>query len=278
MPPSILIGDVGSTSGKWALRGDRGTTTFATPGYNPVSQGAVAWQALGEALRQRCQATDNIVYYGSGVASESLARQIGLQLQHIFPGATIEVHSDLLAAARALCGDTPGIVAILGTGSSVCTYDGTQIVHTIPSLGYPHGDEGGGWRIGLDMVRGFYYGTMPEVLRSAFHGLVPDTRQSFLESVKRSAAPNAYLASFATFAASNVAHPWVRECLFDRFKEFAKMQLSAFIGKSEVHFAGGIAKQFEEELREVLKQSGMSCGKIIGDPLPELLNYHNEKL
>ena len=47
-------------------------------------------------------------------------------LAEAFPGSGREYHSDLLAAARGLCGDRTGIVAILGTGSNSCLYDGKR--------------------------------------------------------------------------------------------------------------------------------------------------------
>ena len=65
-------------------------------------------------------------------------------LEDYFPGASIECASDLLAAARALWGDTPGIVAILGTGSNSCSYNGVSITGNVPPGGYILGDEGGG--------------------------------------------------------------------------------------------------------------------------------------
>ena len=61
---------------------------------------------------------------------------------------TVEVYSDLLAAARALCGHEPGIACILGTGSNSCLYDGTGIASNVSPLGYILGDEGSGAVLG----------------------------------------------------------------------------------------------------------------------------------
>ena len=43
-----------------------------------------------------------------------------------FPKAEVEVDSDLLGAARAVCGYEPGIACILGTGANSCLYDGKK--------------------------------------------------------------------------------------------------------------------------------------------------------
>ena len=101
-----------------------------------------------------------IVFYGAGimepavdsvqgkeVAAECLPaglRHLDMCLHKAFPDAAVEYHSDLLAAARGLCGPHPGIVAILGTGSNSCQYDGVRIVRNIRPGGFILGDEGGG--------------------------------------------------------------------------------------------------------------------------------------
>ena len=58
------------------------------------------------------------------------------------------IYSDLLAAARALCGHKPGIACIMGTGSNSCLYDGKAIVSNVSPLGYILGDEGSGAVLG----------------------------------------------------------------------------------------------------------------------------------
>ena len=53
-------------------------------------------------------------------------------LENLFPQTTmIEINSDLLAAARALCGHDEGIACILGTGSNSCYYNGKEIKDNI---------------------------------------------------------------------------------------------------------------------------------------------------
>lgn len=66
----------------------------------------------------------------------------------MFKRAAIEVETDLMGAARALCGHNPGIACILGTGSNSCLYDGRQILANVSPLGYILGDEGSGAVLG----------------------------------------------------------------------------------------------------------------------------------
>lgn len=78
---------------------------------------------------------DAIYFYGAGCAFPEKNRIVEEAITPYIP-APIEVYSDLMAAARALCGSRPGIACILGTGSNSCLYDGTEITEHISPLGF----------------------------------------------------------------------------------------------------------------------------------------------
>lgn len=81
---------------------------------------------------------DAIYFYGAGCAFPEKNRIVEEAITPYIP-APIEVYSDLMAAARALCGSRPGIACILGTGSNSCLYDGTEITGAYLSLGIHSG-------------------------------------------------------------------------------------------------------------------------------------------
>ena len=196
----MLICDMGSTSGKWTAIIGSATDQFFTDGFNPVVH---PLQELQRILRLVLQRFDlpftRVHYYGTGVLSHTKT-EVSEMFSMSFPDARIDVQSDLMGAARATCQMEAGIVGILGTGSNSCVFDGQQVVRSIPSLGYPLGDQGGGWQIGAALVRAYYYKQMPEHLSVEFGSLLPGDREAFLEQLHMSARPNTYLASFATFA------------------------------------------------------------------------------
>ena len=64
----------------------------------------------------------------------------------------IEVDTDMLAAAKASCGRSPGIVCIMGTGSNSCFYDGEKITANVSPLGFILGDEGSGAVLGKLLI------------------------------------------------------------------------------------------------------------------------------
>ena len=77
------------------------------------------------------EAVTEIYFYGAGVSSEKNQATIKQAFLEFFPQAEIEIGWDLLAAARALCGNEPGIACIMGTGSNSCLYDGKNITDNV---------------------------------------------------------------------------------------------------------------------------------------------------
>ena len=57
----------------------------------------------------------------------------------------VRVYSDLLGACHSVLGKNQGTVAILGTGSVVCHFNGNEITEIQGGLGYLLGDEGSGY-------------------------------------------------------------------------------------------------------------------------------------
>ena len=87
-------------------------------------------------------APEAVYFYGTGCSNTQNNLLVKNAIKHHFPKAKIYVDSDLMAAAKALCGDQKGIACILGTGSNSCFYNGKKIVKNSPGLGYVLGDEG----------------------------------------------------------------------------------------------------------------------------------------
>jgi hypothetical protein len=64
-----------------------------------------------------------LYFYGSGCTPAHVPMMVQLMVEELSP-KTVEVHSDLMAAARALCQHEAGMACILGTGANSCLYDG----------------------------------------------------------------------------------------------------------------------------------------------------------
>ena len=152
----ILIADSGSTKTDWVLHdGTAIVLRTTTQGLNPTLQSAEdIYKVLSEELDGKIasDAPDTIYFYGAGCAYETADNRMKEALEQYFVTRDIHIHSDLLAAARALCGHEEGIACILGTGSNSCLFDGEKITDNTPALGYILGDEGSGAHLGRQLV------------------------------------------------------------------------------------------------------------------------------
>ena len=183
----ILIADSGSTKTDWAIVTSASQpVVLNTQGINPVHQsreeivqilreefvGVMGSNPEVQKLRSSAILTPEfpfaVYFYGSGVRPELEPFMTSL-LQETFPQASIvEAHSDLLGAARALCGHNYGIASILGTGANSCLYDGEAIVQHTPALGYILGDEGSGSVLGKRFIHDLYGGKLSEEIKAVF--------------------------------------------------------------------------------------------------------------
>ena len=201
-------------------------------------------------------------------------------LVHVTPGdsPTIEVHSDMLAAARALCGRRPGIACILGTGSNSCYYDGRELRANVPPLGFILGDEGSGAVLGRLLVGDLLKGQLAPALREAFvqdYGL---STADIIERVYRRPFANRFLASFAPFLARHREDAGIHRLLVDAFRAFLTRNVMHYDWQHlPAHFTGSIALHFQPELREAAASVGVQVGQVLASPMEGLIHYHAER-
>ena len=187
----------------------------------------------------------------------------------------ISVGSDLLGAARSLCGTDSGIVCILGTGSNSCYFDGNSITDNVPPLGFILGDEGSGAYIGRRLVGGCLKKQFSDTICRSFLEETKLTVPSIIEKVYRQPMPNRFLASLSPFCARHRDDKEIHNFIVDCFKEFFKRNVAAYKnGGNKVHFIGSIAWFYRHELREAAETEGYSVGKICQTPMDGLVKFH----
>ncbi|MDR1666846.1 MAG: ATPase [Bacteroidales bacterium] len=273
----ILIADSGSTKITWSVvHPDKSVETCCTSGINPFlvsKEGMVA--LIKSELTLSATGISVVWFYGTGALPEKIP-VLKEALSLCFDARRIEVNSDLLAAARALCGNRPGIACILGTGSNSCFYDGKTIVKNVPPLGYLLGDEGGGAYIGRKLLSDIFKNQYPEQLRRAFFAEYPVTTAEVLEHVYRKPFPNRYMAQFAKFVAGHLEFPEMEELVCSSFSDFFRRNLMQYSEASScpVHFTGSIAFYFRQQLEQTAASFGWTVGTVCREPMPGLIDYH----
>lgn len=277
----ILIADSGSTKTDWCF----GTTLhncqiIHTEGINPFH---LTEEKIRQILRESLLAQQpflkeevkTVFFYGAGCTPEKGEKLFGL-LAEAFPYACIQVESDLLGAARALCKHQPGIACILGTGTNSCVYDGQGITHHTPPLGYILGDEGSGAYLGKRFVGDCIKQQLPsdllEGLLKEYNLTIPD----ILDKVYRQPQGNRFLASLTPYIYKHRSLLEVRLFLRDCFTEFLRRNILPYPEHTQipVSFAGSIAWFFQQELNESAREFNLHTGIFIQSPIQELKAFH----
>jgi N-acetylglucosamine kinase-like BadF-type ATPase len=274
----ILIADSGSTKTDWALVTDGQHEVVTTQGINPFHQSREEiLRILREELLPQVDGSSvrNVYFYGSGVRPEMKAEMVSIFRETFSHVETVEAHSDLLGAARALCGRNEGIACILGTGANSCLYDGEHIVKNTPALGYILGDEGSGAVLGKRFLHDLYSGLLSEEIKSEFEAFMKMTLADVIRRVYREPLANRFLASLSTFIHDHLDDNDVYELVVGCFRDFFEIHLVAYHRSDlPVSFVGSIAWYYQEILHDVAEREGFRTGTFLRAPLEGLVRYH----
>ncbi|MBO6051502.1 MAG: hypothetical protein J6P65_05930 [Bacteroidales bacterium] len=219
-----------------------------------------------------------ITYYGAGCAGEQNAMRIAAVIAKYFTSASFKIYSDLMEACHALCGKQPGLVAILGTGSSSCLYDGEKIVKRAPSLGYLIGDEGSGTHLGKKLVSAYMMEKLPMYMLDEIEKTFDINPPKVIQRIYRKASPNKFFASFSPFIQKYAEDPVIRTLCKEAFAEFFDNQIGYYDKNTytSVSLMGSVAFHFKDIISEVAAEKEVVLGTIIGSPMPKLMEYHTQ--
>lgn len=278
----ILIADCGSTKTDWCFtEGGKIASRVYTGGMNAVllTEEEIRQKIADELLPQAEGLNPEAVYfYGAGCLAPEICGNVARAIGYNFPSAkTIEVYTDLLAAARALCGRQAGIACIMGTGSNSCYYDGEKICDNVSPLGYILGDEGSGAVLGKLLVGDVLKRQLPDELCEKFLTQYGLDRLSIITRVYKEPAANRFLASLSPFLLENISYPAVRELVVSSFKAFFRRNVLNYKQAAElpVCFVGSIAWHYKPVLEEAAAAYGLTVGTILKSPMDGLIEYHS---
>jgi len=277
----LLIADSGSTKTSWRLIKDtKNVDICETGGINPfhMEKTEIIHLLKTEFSLPRA-GISKIFFYGAGCTSSDKSRMISEAFSIFFDASDIQINSDLLAAARSLCGNQPGIACILGTGSNSCYYDGQKIMQNVPPLGYVLGDEGSGNALGRKLLSDIFKNQLSAEIRELFFDTYKLNVGEILDNVYRKPFPNRYLAQYSRFVSANIGYPEIRSLANGCFREFFTRNVMQYEAakRLSVHFTGSIAFHFSEIIKEIAGEFGLNVGKISQEPMEELIKYHMQR-
>ena len=276
----ILIADSGSTKTDWCLIDkNKVVLRVQTKGMNPYFQSEE--EIIEEITSTLSPQLPNkplsaLYFYGAGCAFDKIAVMRHALSQSLCVEGEIEVNSDMLGTARALCGREAGIACILGTGSNSCYYNGETIVANVSPLGFILGDEGSGAVLGKLFIGSLLKNQLTEGLKEAFLSEYNLTPAEIIDRVYRKPFPNRFLATFSPFIAKHMEDSSIQALVKEAFSAFFRRNVMQYDYRlCKVHFCGSIAHFYRDLLIEVANELQLNIGTIAQTPMDGLVAYHS---
>lgn len=274
----ILVADSGSTKVDWvAIKKDGTIVSVKTAGINPVF---ITKEKIVNILEMSLvpvigNKVEKVYFYGAGVVSDTVSEDLYSAFTEVFPGVTCSAASDMLAAARALCGNKPGIACIMGTGANSCFFDGEKMTEHVNAGGFILGDEASGGYFGKRLVSDFIKGLLPEDLNDEFIKRYDLDYLKIVDKVYKQPVPSRFLASFSYFMEDFRNTEYMQKLLKSGFRDFIERNIYSYDYKHyAVNLVGSIAYVFQKELKEVAAECGVTIGTILKSPIDGLVDYH----
>ena len=278
---NYIIADSGATKCQWTVVQSQKKYTLQSIGISPYFLSAAEIQALVTKTfknKIKLESVEAVYFYGTGLSNPQNVSQLKKALQAVFTKATLDIQTDLVAAARATCQNSKGVACILGTGSNTGFYNGKKITKNSPGLGYVLGDEGSGTYLGKKVIQYYLYKTFDEDIMSRFEKKFNTTKDEILNKVYKEPTPNKYLATFTEFLVENRGHYMIENIIEDGLNDFFYAHI---IKMNEawlypIHFVGSVAFGFKDILRQLALSYEIELGTIVKSPMQGLITYHQK--
>lgn len=297
----VLIADSGGTKADWTLLHSPYPTrweviaSFQTQGINPIHQSPddirkILAQDLisqlstfsraalinSKALEVPLLSQISVSFYGSG-CTPAYAPMMKQRLAEFFLFENIEVHSDLMAAARALCQHEAGVACILGTGANSCLYDGQNIIQNTPALGYILGDEGSGAVLGRLFLNAIFKNPDFSSIRDHYLAETKLTQDNIINKVYREPLANRFLASTSLYIQQHLDNPLLADLVVQNFRHFFRSNIVPYKRPDlPVHFVGSMAHHYPDQLRQAAQAEGFTLGQVVKSPMEGLIQFHRD--
>ncbi len=266
-----LIVDCGATKTDWCVVEGKETRTVRTPGFNVLqTEEAMLKSILNHAVEEIGPGVEDVHFYAAGLVGEC-----PVNLGEWFPGARIEYASDMLGAARAVCGRKRGVAAILGTGANTCEYDGEKVLWKVECGGFILGDEGSGAVLGKNFIADYLKEYMPEDLRKEFAAKYQLDYVSIVKNVYGGPAPARFLGGFAPYILSHYKDSeYVRRLVDSNFRSLFERTLRKYDHSLPIGVVGGFGYSCKDIITRLGHAYSVKFSRFLESPLEGLVEYH----
>lgn len=279
----ILIADSGSTKTAWmeVESGNMIVTEGLNPHFTDDETFLSACHQVSQQLLDNAIDADpfSVFFYGAGCGSATQRQRVETLLSAAFCTGSVFVETDMLGACRAASGERESLVAILGTGSNACYYDGSVIRCQPTSTGYVLGDNGSANHVGRILLNDYLTERMPAEVRDRFYDTYRMSKDQLIDAVYHRPTPNRFLASLAPFAVQYMNEDYCRgvvdEALYNWYHgPLETLREQSGYNEGEINLVGGFAKAIESAICHCLEGDTLRVGTILADPVVGLCRYH----
>ena len=272
MRNSFLVADSGGTQTDWCFVSETGVREyFTTKSFHPSNWNEDFFNEMDEFWNSKSELKKTHVYfYGAGCLNDSNKATIKDYFTQ-WGFQKVEVKSDVEAACHSTIGDSIGVVAILGTGSVVCHWNGSNDFSISGGLGYLLGDEGSGYYFGKLLISKLLNSELSKELTSELTFLLGG-RAELLSKVYGTNGKT-FIGSIGTLTNDLLVR-------FKEIKEMHELNLQLFVDKyiiensvSSLSIVGSYGYYNQDILKKLLLNNNMMLNNCIQFPIQTLTDY-----
>ncbi len=274
-----IIIDSGGTSSDWAVLEDKQLVDqFSTVGLHPSKNNISEILKETSDFHPSVRKASTIHFYGAGAATQTLKQKIRNAFEKNIDFVDLLIESDLLGAARALCGTQSGMVCILGTGSNSAWFDGNNLIKSVESGGYLLGDEGSGYHLSKTLIINYLRNILSSKSIASLKEYFEKEGTDLISTIYTSSEPNTLIASYSHLY-ELIEEDDRQLCIQPCFEELIQKRLLPILkADSGVNFTGSVAFHFKKELVEALNSFNLQLVNLQPKPIGALIDYHIENL
>lgn len=267
----MLIADSGGSGTEWCFVDHVGNRSyFSGRSYHPIywnDQFIREEKQFWERRKNLLQVP--LVFFGAGCLNEINAEK----MKELFIGfgfASVQIHSDLHAAAYSLLGNQSGSFGILGTGSVAAQIKDGNVYNVIGGLGYLLGDEGSGFYFGKILVRKLLSGELSVDLSKTLHerfGNKSELLKQIYSSDSRS-----FLSGLSK-ATADIDHPEIQKIHEENLDLFFQSLKGKLDSTDSISLVGSYAWYHRELVQKCALKYAFDVPLILEKPIERLSEY-----
>lgn len=274
----ILIADGGSTKIDWRLIDGDEVKSYSSMGLNPRR---LNFDEISEKLSELdfgANQINSIAFYGAGCDGES-SEVLRKALTERFNTENVVVKSDILAAARSVCGNEKSMIVILGTGSNLSFFDGEKIADKVPALGYLLGDEGSATNLGKIFLKSYLMGDIEDSVMERFQKKFNMSEDDIVTKIHMGNDGKVFIASMSKWLFQiKDKEPSIYPLVIRSFNDFFDLIDNYFSHYKSypLHVVGSVGFYWSNVLRQIAEERGITVGRIVEKPIAGLTVWHKE--